>query len=117
MLGCGRRHAALVACRGRQFSADAWLDRSSKGLCPCKWHGREVLSDAGVPAARPDRALEDSLMLELDPVAFTSGAGVQDEVPIARQRKLLGVVDRCAAQPPCPANPPHPCQLNPRPLH
>jgi hypothetical protein len=50
-------------------------------------------------AARPDRPLEETLVLELDVAAFTSGPGVQDEVPLAHQGKFLGVLDRHAAAP------------------
>ena len=46
-------------------------------------------------------------MLEVDVASFTSGAGVQDEVPLAHQGKLLGVAGQVAA--PCPATGyPHP---------
>ena len=39
------------------------------------------------------------MVLELDAASFTAGAGVQDEVPLAHQGKLLGVLDRCALSP------------------
>lgn len=57
-------------------------------------------------------------MLELDPVAFTGGAGAQDEVPLARQCRLLGVADRCCCASPHACTLPTPCRASaPSRLH
>ena len=50
------------------------------------------------------------MVLELDAATFTAGAGVQDEVPLAHQGKLLGVLDRWA--PPAAARGRHACRLH-----
>ena len=44
--------------------------------------------------SRPDTALENSILLEIDVASFTRNEAAQDEVPLGHQGKFLGLLDR-----------------------